>query len=215
MNLQVLEIDYADSVFIKYGPGWAAPSPVQLEFKVFRISTAPPGKHDLGHCEGYERQWRKVAPLVFSALRKQLGGFLSWAIGPMEQGELPRLISHVIDADLRFHIPEVTYDGQPGYVTTWLSFEYQDELFRQLMEDRAVDLEYASISSIALSQDRMNEVFAMPFHQIGAEWVLDTRSIAIAPLSHFEGCYLFGETKTLTNALRAIDELKCAFEDIE
>jgi len=170
-----------------------------------QLSAAPPGKHDLSKCEGYEAAWRRAVPDVLDALK---GGesLVLWLTGPMESDGLPLAILYVVESH-RFHIDAMTCLNRAGYITGCVAFEFQRDSFAVMVNDDELDFEFINIAGITVTEDTFAETIVRPFDKIGAPWVVQHGGIAFVHTRHFEGINIFGLPSSVRSALARVATL--------
>jgi len=207
---------YAGTSFPQF-TGWKLETlsqEMQRALTCAEISVAPPGKHDLALCPGYEAQWRRILPRLIEPMQPSGYACFVWAVGPIEWDGLPRVLPYIVRGDRsgnRYCIPGVSSVDLIGYRTSWASFEYHDATFVQLMEDRLIDLENTRLFMMMFPEKLVKAAITSSFALIGLEWVMSNGALAFTPSSHFEGYYVIGESDL---ANRGLDRIRQSFSTI-
>jgi len=209
MPLNIDSVDYSDSPFCQVLGSEMRQSPHtdRKDFRVYRVGSAPLGKHSLDECEEYERLWRQEAADTIIALRGDWHGATVWAEGAFESDGILAVMAYVDDWNkigCRYHIEGFTYPGGRGYYTSWLSFDLDSTLFQRIMRDSTLNLEFIRLHMI-LCPTKLDEVILeMRFGEIELPWILANSVLAITSMAHFEGCYVLGAKDVIDRAIEKV-----------
>ena len=179
-------------------------------FGVRYISAAPPGGHSLSDCERYEAIWRANVTAVVSALKGEERACLVWVYGPIESDGLLLVMQYVdywIDRKTSYHFEGFTKHRGPGYYSTWLTFEFDPEVFATMMKDDRLYLELLPISMMFCDDAQVEGLLERPFYKVGVQWILEHNALALSSPRHFEGCYIFGLQDTVDEAIERVRPL--------
>lgn len=176
-----------------------------------RVTSAPPGRHDLEMCSEYERQWRSVAADVLYALMENRR-LLIWAEGRVEPGALIDVLWHVglEEPAPTFHLAAVTKRSAGGFVESWLSFDPIGQLLARLFADNDIDFELARLHgllvprSALLSDHAVTALLTQRFWEIGF-YSLPENTLAVGFDAHFEGCVFVGRPDALLELPRQLE----------
>ncbi len=199
MNLHIENTRLSDTPLSKLSAWTESAVPLVHGAQVgsWRISTAPPGKHDLEKCTVFEKSWRESAPDVIAALKGAKGMCLVWARGPVESDGLLQVMKYVdkwIDNGTSYYWPGVSsIDGRPGYSDSWLAFEYDEHTYRDMNNDASLDFESVRFSLLVFTDRALTDIITREFEDLGLPWVLDSRALAVVHQRHYEGCYVVGD----------------------
>lgn len=205
-QLFINRISFDNTSFPQTGP-W---SPERLQTAAggplvcFRISAAPPGKHDVSECPTHEAAWQAVFGQVIRAITDERVCLL-WASGPMEQGDLPQVIAHMFpwDGDFRYHVEEVTFLEKNGYVYSWVSFEFNTEAFQTLLKEcRFGDATW--LYGLVTDEEKVSALLPCSFQNFGHDVVGESAGISFCITSHNEGIYILGRDDLVNAAITRI-----------
>jgi hypothetical protein len=147
---------------------------------------------------------------VVSALKGEERACLVWVYGPIESDGLLLVMPYVdywIDRGTAYHFEGFTMDRGRGYCSSWLTFEFDPEVFAAMMKDDRLYLEVLPISMVFCEDAKVEELLEKPFWKVGVQWVLEHNALALASPVHFEGCYLFGREDTVNEATKRVRTL--------
>ena len=212
MTLRASELEYRTSTFPKNRIWSIAKTPAQRcnRLATVEITVRPLNGYDLSRSDQYEAQWRQAATEILSCLRGPDNSCVIWAAGPMEWDGLPRVFPYMVRGDTainRYHIEGVTASGTDHYLHSWISFEFDEDSFKLLMQDADIDLEYTRLYALIHNSTDIDQLLAQPFEKIGLSWVFRHNAIAVSFSSHFEGCYVAGDRDVVLLALERVQHL--------
>ena len=174
----------------------------------YRVSAAPPGKHDVSRCKDYEKAWRAAFPKVIESLTEPGEAALACASGPMLSGCLPAVFPHAFDDEIRYHVEGVTLSEAEGYRTSWITFESKSSSLIALMAETDLDLESVRLTILLLRDHLVSEVLKTRFCDITPDWIVANGAILLPSLRHFEGCFVVGSSPIVSSRIRRISDLK-------
>jgi hypothetical protein len=177
-----------------------------------RITTAPPGKHDLALCGAYERAWRDIAPRVIGAAAGPTMLVLSWFSGPIESGMLSAVYKIVGDRGTsgRYHFASVTKIDDTGTISGWIATIEEAPPLCDVLCCSDIDFEAVRIESLLVPASaigigtRLRDLLSQPIWEIGAHWVVSESAIAVLTTPHCEGALFVGLSSVLDMSVQRV-----------
>jgi hypothetical protein len=129
-----------------------------------------------------------------------------WAEGDIDSPGLFRVFPY-INGKERYYIPQLTRTTKATSANLhygWVSFEFDEPMFLEMMQDEYLDLEYNRIFVIILEEPLVEKVISTRFEEIGLEWLLKHGAMALSPFRHFEGYYLVGDCDIVGTAVERV-----------
>lgn len=197
MRLHVRPIEYSKTALAEWLSGTLEAPRLEeaSSLKVYRLSSAPSGKHSLTECSEYERTWRSIAADVLGTLKGEHKKCVIWAQGPFDTSGLLPILSYVEQWNaigLRYHIEGFTYPGGRGYYSSWISFEFERNNLKQIMGDSKIDFANARLAALVCGPALVESIIGIAFDSLGTLGVLQQQGILLASPQHFEGFDVVG-----------------------
>lgn len=181
------------------------------QIRAYKITSAPEGKHDLALCAEFESIWRRNAATIVDLLRGDERSAFVWASGPFLSDDLLVVLRYVDEwtkSGARYQVDNLTsWDGQPGYRTGRVTFEFRKDTFERMMADESLDAEEIYLPVLLVPDRLISGLPGRPLEAFGLQWLLENEALALLPMGHFEGYVVLGSANAVMDAVRRITHL--------
>lgn len=203
MSMRIKRIDYDRFWLAENQPEWARcrlSSPYRDDLECCLLEACPSDDSVLTS----EEEWRDTLPRLIESVRVSYSACVMWASGELRPNHLLHAFRYIADdhGPHRFHIPEAHINVSKGYITSWVSFEFNPRTLRYLLADEYLDVDYVRLSTLFLNSYDVDGLMREPYWRFGIDRLVRNDGLLLSPtIPYFGGCYLTGRKEAVSNAL--------------